>query len=207
MWLGDQHGGRGPTPVVALDDPQRHQRQAERQHSGAGQVGRGGCRRSAAAGRRLRPAQRIAAPSGRLTRKTRRQSTASTRAPPRVGPHRRGRRGRRAPEADSGRAALGGKLSSTIASEVGAISAAPTPCSTRKAISSSSEGAAAQSALASGEAGDTEQEDALVAEAVGEPAGRDEQGGDDDEVAVEHPGERVTAGRRRTRPRCPGRRC
>ena len=32
-----------------------------------------------------------------------------------------------------------------------------------------------------------------MAEAVGEPAGRHEQGGDDDEVAVEHPGERVPA--------------
>lgn len=41
-----------------------------------------------------------------------------------------------------------GKLSRTIASEVGAIAAAPTPCRTRKAISISSEGATAQSRLA-----------------------------------------------------------
>ena len=33
-----------------------------------------------------------------------------------------------------------------------------------------------------------------MAEAVGEPAGRDQQRRDDDEVAVEHPGERVAPG-------------
>ena len=59
---------------------------------------------------------------------------------------RRGRRG--APEADAGGAFSVGKLSSTIASEVGAIIAAPMPCRTRKAISISSEGATAQSRLA-----------------------------------------------------------
>ena len=32
-----------------------------------------------------------------------------------------------------------------------------------------------------------------MAEAVGEAAGRDQQRGDDDEVAVEHPGERVAS--------------
>src|SRR6185503_21377473 len=42
-----------------------------------------------------------------------------------------------------------------------------------------------------GEAGDPKQEDPLVAEAVGEAAGRDQQRRDHDEVAVEHPGERV----------------
>ncbi len=41
-----------------------------------------------------------------------------------------------------------GKLSSTIASEVGAIIAAPIPWITRKAISTGSEGATAQSRLA-----------------------------------------------------------
>jgi hypothetical protein len=41
-----------------------------------------------------------------------------------------------------------GKLSRTIANEVGAIAAAPMPWTTRKAISVSSEGATAQSRLA-----------------------------------------------------------
>jgi len=40
-----------------------------------------------------------------------------------------------------------GKLSSTIASEVGAIIAAPIPCRTRAAIRNSSEGASAQARL------------------------------------------------------------
>ena len=65
------------------------------------------------------------------------------------------------------------------------------PWTTRKAISSSSEGASCAEQAGRGEAADAEQEDALVAEAVGQSAGRHQQGGDDDEVAVEHPGERV----------------
>jgi Transcriptional regulator LmrA/YxaF-like, C-terminal domain len=91
--------------------------------------GRSG-RRWSRSGRSARwrlPAQTIAAPSGRLTRKTSRQSFSSTSAPPRVGPV----------------------------------------------------------------AGDAEQEDPLVAEAIGEAARRDQQRRDHDEVAVEHPGERV----------------
>ena len=100
-----------------------------------------------------------------------------------------------------------GKLSRTIASEVGAISAAPTPCRTRKAISVSSEGATAQSRLATVKPATPSEEDALVAEAVGEAAGRDQQRRDHDEVAVEDPGEEAAARTRGRRPRYPGRRC
>ena len=187
---GSRGSSRGPAPVVALDDRQRDQRQPERQHQRPGQVGQAAVARAAArAG--AGAGERIAAPSGRLTRKTRRQSESSTSAPPSVGPI-AAAAAAAAPQrpTPAARRSLG-KLSRTSASEVGAIIAAPMPCRTRKAISSSSEGATAQSRLARGEAGDAEQEDALVAEAVGEAPGRHQQRGDDDEVAVEHPGERV----------------
>ena len=140
--------GRGPAPVVALDDRQRDQRQAEGQHRGARQVGQAAVddlRRSAGGcGRRTGSA----APSGRLTRKTRRQSESSTSAPPRVGPT-AAAAAAAAPQSPTPAARRStGKLSRTIASEVGAIIAAPIPCRTRKAISSSRLGAAAQSRLA-----------------------------------------------------------
>ncbi len=112
--------------------------------------GRSGRRLSATgrSGSRRRPASSTAAPSGRLTRKTRRQSESSTSAPPRVGPT-AAAAAAAAPQRPTPVARFSiGKLSSTIASEVGAIIAAPTPCRTRKAISVSSEGATAQSRLA-----------------------------------------------------------
>ncbi len=155
--------------------------------------GRSGRRlsRSGRSGRRLRPASRIAAPSGRLTRKTRRQSLSSTSAPPRVGPVAAAAAAAAPQRPTPVERFSTGKLSRTIASEAGAISAAPTPCRTRKAISSSSAGSDRAEQAGDGEAGDPEQEDALVAEAVGEPTRRDQQRCDHDEVAVEHPGERV----------------
>ena len=128
-----------------------------------------------------------------MTRKTRRQSESSTRAPPRVGPTAAAAAAAAPQRPTPAERRSTGKLSRTIASEAGAIIAAPTPCRTRKAISSASEGATAQSRLAAVKPAIAEQEDPPVAEAVGEAAGRDQQRRDDDEVAVEHPGERVAA--------------
>jgi hypothetical protein len=95
------------------------------------------------------PNQTIAAPSGRLTRKTSRQSDSSTSAPPSVGPVAAAAAAAAPQRPTPAARRSGGKLSSTIASDAGAISAAPTPCSTRAAISVSSDGAIAQSRLAS----------------------------------------------------------
>jgi hypothetical protein len=115
--------------------------------SAPGRSGRRLSRGGRAARRRL-PAQTIAAPSGRLTRKTSRQSPSSTRAPPRVGPV-AAAAAAAAPQRPTPVARFStGKLSSTIANEAGMISAAATPCRTRKAISSSRLGASAQSRLA-----------------------------------------------------------
>jgi hypothetical protein len=112
--------------------------------------GRSGRRLSATgrSGSSRRPAKKTTAPSGRLTRKTRRQSESSTSAPPSVGPT-AAAAAAAAPQRPTPAARFStGKLSRTIASEVGAIIAAPIPCRTRKAIRVSSEGATAQSRLA-----------------------------------------------------------
>jgi hypothetical protein len=99
--------------------------------------------------RRLRtPAKTTAAPSGRLTRKTRRQSESSTNAPPRVGPIAAAAAAAAPQRPTPAARRSGGKASRTSASEVGATIAAPMPCTTRKAISSPSEGASAQRRLA-----------------------------------------------------------
>ena len=200
--------GGGPAPVVALDDPQRHRGQPEGQHQRPGQVRAGGCRRPAAraagGGRRtaIASAERQVdeedeAPVGELDQR-RRRGVGPTAAAAAAA----------APQSPTPAARCStGKLSRTIASEVGAIIAAPTPCRTRKAISASSDGRDRAEQAGGGEAGDAEQEDPLVAEAVGEAAGRHQQRRDHDEVAVEHPGEQRRGSPPGRRPRCRGRRC
>ena len=186
-------GDRRPAPVVALDDAEGDQRQPERQHQRPGKVGQPAVR-DRPLGQARRPASRIAAPSGRLTRKTRRQSESSTRAPPRVGPGRRRRRRGGAPEADSRRAPLDREAVEDDRQRGRGDQRRADSLQDAEGDQRLERRRHRAEQAGGGEAGDAEQEDPLVAEAVGEAAGRHQQRRDHDEVAVEHPGEGATIG-------------
>ncbi len=141
--------------------------------------------------RRRRPAKTIAgaerqvdeedeAPVGELD-----QGAAEGRAD-----RRRGRRGG-APEADAGGAALGREGVENERQRGRRDHRRADPLHDAEGDQQAERGSERAEQAGGGEAGDAEQEDPLVAEAVGEATGRHQQRGDDDEVAVEHPGERV----------------
>ena len=182
--------GGAPAPVVALDDPERDQRQPERQHRGAGQVGQ-----AAVADRPLGEATA----AGEDDRQPERQVDEEDEPPVREldqgaaegrPDRRRGRRGR-APEADAGRAPLDREAVEDDRQRGRGDHRRADPLQDAEGDQQPERRRHRAEQARRGEAGDADQEDALVAEAVGEAAGRDEQGGDHDEVAVEHPGERV----------------
>ena len=144
-----------------------------------------GLRQPAAAGEHDRGAERQVdeedeAPVGELD-----QGAAEGRADRR----RRGRRG--APEADPGGAALGREAVEDDRQRGRGDHRRGDALDDAEGDQQRQRGGRRAEQAGGGEAGDAEQEDAAVAEAVGEPAGRDQQRGDDDEVAVEHPGEGV----------------
>ena len=89
-----------------------------------------------------------------------------------------------------------GKARMTRASDAGMTAAAPTAWITRNPFEHGDRRGDGARRRPEGEERGAEEEDPLVAEPVGELAGRDEQGGEGDRVAVEHPGQR----RRRWRP-------
>ena len=133
-------------------------------------------------------ANAVARPIGTLTRKIQCQ-LSWTRRPPIGGP-----RAAATPEtADqmpiaTGRCS-GGKAGSRRPSVVGIIIAAPTAWRTRAPTRKGIEGEIAQSAEAADEGEQADDEDALAADPVGDPPGRDQQRGEDDRVAVQDPGE------------------
>ncbi len=187
--------GRGPAPVVALDDPQRNCRQRERQHRRPRQVRQAAVedlrsRQVAAAGDQDGGAERQVdeedeAPVGELD-----QGAAEGRADG----------GRRRcccpPEADAGGAALGREAVEDDRQRGRRDHRRGDSLQDPEGDQQRQAGRHRAEQAGDGEAGHPQQEDPLVAEAVGEPPGRDQQGRDDDEVAVQHPGEFA--------PLCPG---
>ena len=189
--------GRAPAPVVALDDRQSDQGQAQSQHQGARKVGQATVElRALAQGFGAEPhhgsSQRQVdeedeAPVGELN-----QGTAQGRADRRRGSC------CRSPDADARGAALRregvedqrqrGRRDHRRAHALDDV----------EGDQQLERGCSGTEQAGGGKATNAKQEDPLVAEAIGEPAGRHQQRRDDDEVAVEHPGKRVSA---RTRER------
>jgi hypothetical protein len=189
---GAQGGDTGPAPVVALDDRQRHQRQAGGQHQCPGQVGQAGVEpgslaQGAAAegydgGAERQVDEEDQAPVGEHD-----QGAAQSRADRR----RRGRSG--APDADPGRPLLEREGIEDERQRGRRDHRRADALDHAEGDQEAERGRQCAEQAGGGETRDPEQEDPLVAKAVGEPAGGHEQGGDDDEVAVEHPGERVAS--------------
>ena len=189
---GGERPGAGPAPVVALDDPQRHRRQAERQHQRPGQVGQAAVAsawlgQQPAAGEQQRGAERQVDEEDEPPAVEFDQGGAEGR------PGRRGRGGGGAPEADPGRPLLGREAVEDDRQRGRRDRRRPRPLQDAEGDQRLERGRDRAEQAGEGEEAEAAEEDALVAEAVGEPAGRDQQRRDDDEVAVEHPGEQAPA--------------
>ena len=132
-----------------------------------------------------------AMPIGTLIRNTSRQPIphrlASTSAPARIGAASTDRPiiGPKAP--NTLLISSSSKTSFSIPNPCGIISAPNAPCSTRKAISTADEGAAAQAADISGEAGGADQEQPAAAEHVPEPRAGDQEHRERERVAGAQP--------------------
>jgi hypothetical protein len=180
----------GPAPVVALDDRQRDQGQAQRQHQRAGQVGEAAvevgtlAQAPAAEPHHGRPQRQVyeedEAPVGELD-----QGAAEGRA------DRSSRSRSGPPNANPGGAALGRKGIEDQRQRGRRDQRRADALHDPEGDQQLERGRNRAEQARPREPGDAEQEDPLVPEPVGQSTGRHEQSGDDDEVAVEDPRERV----------------
>ena len=142
--------------------------------------------RTSASTRGVRTAATMA--MGTLTRKIRCQ-LASTSRPPMGGPAAAPTAPIEAQAPITRARRSGATMGSSRPSDVGVTAAAPTACRTRAATRASTVGATAQSSEPRANTQEAAGEHAAAADEVAELAGGDQQGGEDDRVGVEDPGQ------------------
>ena len=190
---GAKRRGRGPTPIVALDDGEGDERQRQGQHQSAGQVGQAAVEPGALA-QATAPEQHDRGAEGQVDEEDQPPVRSLDQRPSERRPDRGSRSRGGPPEADPSRSSLGREGVEDQGQRGRGDHRGTDALHDAEGDQKLERGSGRAEQARRGEPGDAEQEDPLVAEAVGEAARGHQQRRDDDEVAVEDPGEGIPAG-------------